>query len=325
MLAFVRLFVFLLLGLLSCRSSPVEDARGLLALVETEHALELRRSLPEPGGWENVRTLPTRARSVVVSPDGRSLAWVEDEPPRMVGWAWPRDAKEPVRLGELGLSRVDASGLAVNDAGEVAWVDENRALRVHPDERRLDEGHSPVWMGRELVWVEFESGCARSEGGRFKEVCGPALRTLAADARSVAFATPSELVLWQAGILRREPLSEPVFFAFGHGEQDAVVHRARVAGRPVDAVLIRSKKKTAKVVYDIVASLAASDSSDMLAVVRSSRRDVYELLLAHAPQEFGGARTLGTAIRLSVDGRVRPIAGLPEGQVRWVGRAKTDG
>jgi hypothetical protein len=101
-----------------------------------------------------------------------------------------------------------------------------------------------------------------------------------------------------------------------------VIHRVDADGVASDAVSVWSSAGLSALTRNDVIIDAAWDRESVLLVRKESRTDLYELMLAHAPEEFGGEALSGDAVRLDMQTKtVRPLAGLESKRVRRLFRA----
>lgn len=320
----IRLVLALLL-LSGCQRCATPDV--LVAVVEEAGSIHLKTQSPN-SGWRTTRILPAGARSVQVSSDGRNVAWIEDVTSHgrtvMYGWTWPASADEPTRLGELGLQKVDAAGLAVDDAGRTLWVDRQGALQVWPDAEALGRGWSPKTDAGAWAWIDGESRCTRSRGVVLATpLCDPVALVLAIGGNRLVAATTTRLVRLDATSSIDWPVGEAQAAALSAGGRIAVVHRARRGGVPVDALSVVTPQGLQPLLqHALIISVDWASEDGLLVVRKEARKDIYELMLAHAPAEFGGEAASGTAVIATLDGRESPVEGLPAGGVRRVLRVR---
>lgn len=301
-------------------------APTLVAVVEEADSLSLQRL--ESGTWQSVRGLPSDARSVQLSPDGRSVAWIidvtKDHHTTMQAWAWPDADDAPSLIGELGLREVDAPGLAVSNEGEVAWVDTKGVLRLWPGSETLGKGWAPVFGDDALAWIDGDSDCTRVRGLPIaRTVCDPVAQVLDLEGGRLVARTQEEVSLLEAASALDVPLTEALRAAVSSGGRLAIVHRAREGRSPVDALSVTGPDGLEPVArHAIIVSVDWEDEETLLVVHKNKRADIYELMLAHAPAEFGGQSAAGTAVRVSLTGEMTPIAGLPVERVRVLQRVR---
>lgn len=316
-----RLSLLLFVWLAACDSCAPKPV--LVAVVEDEAELTLQRRAGK-SDWRVVRRLPLQARGIQVSANGSHLAWIEDvtagERPLMQAWGWPASMDEPLPIGELGLARVDAPGLAVNDEGQVAWVDAEGQLRLWPDDELVGMGFSPAFGLDALVWVDEATQCVQ---GVRNELCSPVAQIFDAGNAGVLARINEQVVRTGAKSVLRIASTEPLLGALSPGGQVAVVHRDRTDGVLGDAVSVwtgSELKSLAK--RAVIMSVDWEDETTLVVVAKTERRDIYELMLAHAPAEFGGQSTAGTALVIGADGVARTVVGLKEGAVRLLRRKR---
>lgn len=318
-----RLLLALLLLTACDRCAPPDI---LVAVVEEADSLHLKAQSRD-GAWRTVRALPLQARSVQVSPDGRNVAWIEDvttgDKTVMHGWTWPAFADEATRLGDLGLQKVDAPGLAVGDSGQTLWVDREGVLQVWPDAETLGRGWSPRTAGG-WAWVDAATGCTRTRSFTLATaLCDPVALVLDARAGQIVAATSSRVMRLTEASSLDWPVDEPQAASLSAAGRVAVVHRARQGGVPVDALAVVTPEGLQPVMQRaLIVSVDWNTEESLLVVRKQTRADIYELMLAHAPAEFGGEAASGTAVRVTLDGRESPVAGLPVDGVRLVRRVR---
>lgn len=318
-----RLIPLLLVFLSACDLCAPKTV--LVAVVEDEGALVFQRQ--ERGrDWQVVRRLPPQARGVQVSPNGTHLAWIEDvttgQRPLMQAWAWPASASAPSLIGQLGLARVDAPGLAVSDKGDVAWVDVEGRLRLWPDDEVVGQGFSPVFGSDGLGWVDGVTKCVRG-GATRGGICAPVAQVFDVRGAWLLAGVVGEVARVESTETLRMPASEPLLGSLSPKGRVAVVHRDRTDGVLADALSVWTGSELKSLVKRaIIVSVDWESDTTLLLVGNTERRDIYELMLAHAAAEFGGQSTAGTAVRIGLDGQERRIAGLPEGAVRLLWRVR---
>lgn len=320
MIRLIPLLVFVIFACDLCAPKP-----ALVAVVEEDASLVLLRR-QNGADWQTIRRLPAGARGVQVSPSGTHLAWIVDvtagPKPVMQAWAWPAAASAPSLVGPLGLARVDAPGLAVGDKGDVAWVDAGGRLRLWPADESVGNGHSPLFGSDTLGWVDGVTQCV--QGLAFQdEICSPVAQVFDIGPAGWVAGLADEVVRVNATATLRMPSSEPLLASLSPRGQVAVVHRDRAEGRLGDALSVWTGAELKPLARRaVIVSLDWENENTLLLVGKTERRDIYELMLAHAPAEFGGLKAAGTAMRVGVDGVAQRVSGLPEGRVRLLRRVR---
>lgn len=303
--------------------------KGLVAAVEADDAILVLRSL-DGTTWSEERRLPRRARALRFSPDGSHVAWVEDETNGTttvpVGHVWRASQPAPESLGGLGLRTRDAMGLAVAADGRVAYLAADGKVRVTGGVD-LGAGWGPLFdLNGGLAFVSKESHCTKTEALTLHgEACGDVLEPLDLFDEVLVARTNRGLVRIDPQDGRTElALGDVAAASVGPGRRLVIIRRVDRGGIVFEQVaVVRGQDAAGALERPIVVSAGWDDDRSLLVVERLQRKDLLELMLAHAPAEFGGEASSGTAIRVDVDTReARPVAGLEEKAVRTLFRAR---
>lgn len=294
----------------------------LVATVEEGDAVRILH-LGEDG-WRLFRALPSRARAIRISRDGRHVAWVLDllrgSEPVSTGFVWRDGAAKAESLGILGMRKREAPGLAVGDGGRVAYVDEAGHLKLREPgapERDLGEGAEPVFgAGSKLAHLGARGACIRTPPP-LPEVCGELLKPLAIDGDTVYAQSEQRLAIVGPGREEYHPVLQ--LLAARPGPHGVLLLRLeQLRERTVDELVLLRDGKQRMLLQTMVLTSAEWDRDGSVLLVRSpTRRSLIDLMLAHAPEEFGGAASIGEAVRLDLaTGRETPVEGLVGRRVR---------
>lgn len=283
----------------ACRTLPARV--DLVAVVETEHDLELRERAG--GHWTAHGTLPRAARAIRFSPDGSRVAWVEDRATGMNGTieAFERAPSGEIRpLGALQAREEQAFGLAVDD-------------------RTGTRKMGPGAMFRDLVITRdgaahVRDGCLEVSPALAMPICGDALRPLDIRSGTVVARTNASLVIGdQHGVSARD-ITDVIDAQLGPDDALVVLRRSQSSGRVEDVLLVGNRAGTFQERLRAPVIVSARWAGDHVVAIRADGR-IMDNLLAHAPDEFGGEAISGEAVELDERG-AHPIAGLEGAKVR---------
>ncbi len=293
------------LAVAACPASPrVAPPPELAAVVETRAGLALWRG--REGSFRPVATLPRDARALRFAPDGRDLAFVEDDPPRMRVDALVGGALRIV-APDAPFRRLQAFGLAIDDRGRT-WIlgptGEDREVVASPSGATLSVA---------------ASDCLVSVPSALPDVCGAALRPLALAGRLALARTNAALLLLHNRSTESLPMTGIVSAAFGPRDQVLVLRRANDGPQVEDEVVLVSPWPRRRVLLraPLVVSVSWDAGGNVLAVRRTLPVSLVASLLAHAPDEFGGEAIGGEAVHIQLPtGTVSPVHGLERQTVR---------
>jgi hypothetical protein len=294
------------LGCRTARQPPPEPE--LIAVVEGDDHLEVLRG--RDSDWKVVTTIPRTARSLRFAPGSTALAWIEDETtsnaPKMLGWLSAPLGAPARSLGPLGLRRAEAAGLELSPQGDAIFLTEQGLLQS-TSRSAPQRGTHPLWTDAGLVYVKPDNCLANVA----PPVCGNALRPLEGRDEVLLSRTNTGLTWSDAHgarsfalrdviDARRQPSSSAV----------AVIHRVDDDGRTREALSLWTGGDTLTELLraDVIIS-AEWDGATLLVVREEHVAIIYDVLLAHAPEEFGGEAMSGEALR--VDPRTQTTTRLP--------------
>jgi hypothetical protein len=277
---------------------------GLMAVVQHHDALLVQRQVGNE--WRTEKQLPPEARALRFSLDGTTVAWVQDEKegpnPVQRGYVMGAQDEKPRLLGTLGLRQQQAMGLAVRPDGHVVWLNPTGELVDSATQQPVGRGSDVIFGDSgELAFIDG-SGCLQAPAiGSTGSLCGGALRPvdylrgvlLARDNRGVL-----ELGLGQP---HRIAMSDVLDAHLRHHGEVVVTRRVNEGKSVAEAVyVLRPDDIVREVTRSAVIVSARFDSDGGILVVRSSiRKSLYDNLLAHAPDEFGGEALAGDALRFT--------------------------
>jgi hypothetical protein len=273
-------------------------------------------------------SLPTGARALRLSADGRTVAFVTDERrgDETVPVGWLTEGGATRRLGVLGLRAREAMGLAVSHSGRAYWMDEAGVIRDGRDGAELGRG---AWLvggpGDGVAWIDAETHCLTARPDDFvSTACDRALRPLHWTDAGLLATDGRTLSRFDSSGTQMYPVSHVVDARLGPDGRIAVIRKAWVDDVEqeelfvLDPLGVRGLGR-----FAVIVSAEWDDDGTLLVVRRRERRDIYELLLAHAPEEFGGEALAGEALRIDpATGREAPLDGVADQPVRLVVRAR---
>jgi hypothetical protein len=294
-----------LLGACHTKAAIAPPEPGLVAALERQNEIVIVRQ--KGGEWVPEKHLPRSARALRFSPNGGTVSWVVDElgdggvAPAGYAQGWGVEKPEP--LGTLGLRTRAAMGLATANEGQVAFLSEGGELKVLRDKQATLGLGSDAIPGPPGEWAFVNShGCLASTDGLvpLAVVCGNAVRPLqyadglllARDNHGLILATKTEITRVVMPEVVDARARKRVFLA---------TRRVNEKGRLSEAVtLLRRTEPQREVTRGAVIVSAGFDLDGSVLVVRApARDDLYQLMLAHAPEEFGGEALSGHAYRYS--------------------------
>ena len=274
--------------------------------------------------WHEEKRLPRTARALRFSADGATVAWVQDDldgtgiVPH--GYVQHLTDTEPTALGALGLRAHEAMGLAVAPDGRVVFLNAAGELVDSTSHQVLNRGSQILFDEKgEPAYLDVK-GCLFAPSLAVNgSPCDPALRPvdylhgllLARDNRGlIEIRTDSSL---------RVPLTDVVDARVRRHGEAVVVRRVDDHGKPAESVVLMHPDEALREATRGAVIISATFDSDggLLVIRRSVRKDIYELLLAHAPDEFGGEALSGDAVRFTpVHLQESPVPGLEQKSVR---------
>lgn len=271
------------------------------------------------------RELPAQARGLRFSRDGRHVAWVLDlrraGQPVSSGFVWRAGEPRPVSLGILGMRRREAPGLALGDGGRVAWTDEEGRLKLRDPAgvvSDLGEGAMPLFgAGDLLVHVGAPGSCVQAPPPT-PQICGRLVRPLALDGRTLFGQSEQRLAIVAPGREEYIPMLQLIAARPGPGGQVLVTRIEQFRDKSFDELgLFEGGKLRPLGQYPVLTSAEWDRDGTVLLVRAQARRSVYDQLLAHAMEEFGGEASVGEAVRLELAGGAEtPISELAGRRVR---------
>jgi hypothetical protein len=278
--------------LLACRAT----SPALVAVVEREGRCVLVTK--NAGEWLDRAHLPTDARALRFSPDGRRVLFVRD---RVVGSEGRIEAAElredgtNAPLGPLPARRLEAFGLAAPDVGPARLLSD-------------DGAHRDVIV---TAWGEasVRSGCIVSTLGL--SACGEAIRPLDLRGGHLAWRTNSSLFVDDS----ERPLTDVVDARLGPEGRLLVVRRDQSSGRVEDVLLVGGVEGPLVdwLRAPVIVKAVWLDVNRVVAIRADG--DAMTNLLAHAPDEYGGEALAGEAVVVDEHG-ARPLDGLERNSVR---------
>lgn len=295
-------------ALLACQSKPVlaPPPAGLVAVVERDNELVVVRKSKDE--WVPEKHLPKAARALRFSPDGATVSWVQDDSGdggvTPVGYFQSWGAEKPESVGPLGLRTRAAMGLMPATGGQLAYLSLTGDLQLRGGtQASLGRGSDPIPNGKGDWAFLNQNGCLASTDGLVPlgKLCADAIRPLQYGEGELL--ARDNHGLWQVTRekIGRVLLKEVVDAQVRKHDTLLVVHRVDERGKPVEAVtLMRPGEPQAEATRGAIIISARFDQDGGVLVVRApSRSDLYQLMLAHAPEEFGGEALAGHAYRYS--------------------------
>ena len=294
----------LLLALTACRTAPT-TCEERVVVVESARLTVLSA---RKGSWKPSGTLPLTARAVRFSPDGRRLAYLLDQPlGDQMGTTvqLQADGKPPQQLGWAGFRERRAFGLDVTASDVLFLTGEGLRDRT---------GAVDTQATHPVRGLTVRQNCLQAPFALSEPVCGPALWPMDRRVSTLLARTNAEVIQAGPSTVRRYPMQDAQEGRLGDGGRLFVVVRSQEGGVH-DRLLAIAPGTEPRVLLEgpILTSLTLN-ASGQPRVIRSSGGTM-ENLLAHAPDEFGGAAVGGDAVEI-VDGVVRPIPGLEGKPVR---------
>jgi len=280
------------------------------------------------GDWRVFRRLPSSARAVRVSPDGRHVAWVNDFVAKdgagvSKGYAWLDGADAQVSLGVLGLRKREAMGLTIGDDGTAVYLDESGSLVSRASDgkvARLAAGIEPLaGPGGRLAFAPLGGGCLVTQPINVN-ACGGLLSPLAWSGDSLAYSAEHFVFVVTGQDATPYPSLRDVSAAALRDGRLAVVRTTEFENVTWDVIELATtpaEKPRQLMRASVVVGLAWDDDGLLLALHRRTRANLYELLLAHAPFEFQGESLPGEPVRIDpATGAATPADDLPSRRVR---------
>jgi hypothetical protein len=317
----LQLVAFATTGCHSCHPAEPSVHPGLVAVLEHPDGLHVIRRVGDD--WHQEKLLPISARALRFSPNGSAVAWVQDENegrgfvPRGYVQGW-KDAS-PRPLGTLGLRKRQAMGLAVANNGRVVFLNEAGDLVEAGAGRRIARGTEVILGDRgELVYVD-DKGCLVDDAGLFQSHCDNETRPLELTA-GLLLARDNELLLQIAETTRADRYTGILDAHSWHrGHRILLLRRSNDGPVPLDVVtVLRPQLIPREVAHAPIIVSARFDGDGGILIVRVPlRKDVYQQILAHAPDEFGGEILWGEAVRITPERfEEKSIPGLETEHVR---------
>jgi len=295
------------------------SAGDLVAVVQQADGLHVLQQRRGTTSWNASRVLPAHARALRISPDGRTVAWMQDDTsgprPHSLGYLLGPDGHR-VPLGVLGADRIAAGALAVGPRFRFAFVDESGQLQTGSGEPE-GAGAWPI-VNDDGTVVRVLDGCML---GLPEPVCEKARRPLPRRGQDQPYlATDGLRVAHGKATTLLVPAADPVEGDIDASGRGLVVGREVVDGFTKEVLRIGPPPMTILTATVIVAA-SWDDDGTVLAIVRDGDVPTTDRLLVHAPYEFGGEALAGDAVRISPEAR-RPVAGLEGKPVRALFRAR---
>jgi hypothetical protein len=261
----------------------------LIAIVEEADRLTVLRE--DASRWTVIAALPLQARAVRLSDDAREFAWLTDDLLHGV----------PGTRGHHG------------SVGSI--VDVPIAVEAVLSRPRL-------WATNDF---SVQRGCVVSRASApAPPLCGEALQVVERNETGWLVRSNRGLVQ-QAGAREASLPLRDVFDARARRDDILIAHRVDEKGIVEDALSVWTPPVDVSEITRAAVIIDAEwdDDGTLLIVRKQTRKDVYELMLAHAPEEFGGEAISGEAVR--VDARTRaeaPVIGLEGKLVRRLFRVR---
>jgi hypothetical protein len=310
-------------SLCSCaKHGPPPIPAGLIAVVQYPEALSVRRQTN--GVWHEEKRLPPDARALRFSRDGATVAWIQDvrdgaDTVPLVHVQGPNDTRPRV-LGTSGTRLKQAMGLAVSPAGHVLWLTTSGTVLDSVTGATVATGSEILLNEKgDTAWLDT-LGCLEAPAmGISGSPCGDALRLI--EYTGGTLLARNNRALWE---IRRDnkvviPASDTVDARLWRHSELLVVRRVTEAKSVSEVVEVRRPNEVPKEITRAAVIVSAGFDSDgsILVIRAASRKDLFELMLAHAPDEFGGEALPGEAVRFSPSRQVESqIPGLELQRVR---------
>lgn len=298
----------------------------LIAAVERSQGIVIMRHFRD--GWHNDKTLPPQARALRFSPDGSTVAWVQDEQRGAtvpVGYYQGPQDEKPKLLGPLGIRLHASMGLAVDAGGRVLYLDNvgrimgttGGVLALGSEIHITDHG--------EYAYLDQKGCLVAPEFQLAGKPCGDAIRPVDYIEGRLIVRDNKGIIEYTKGDSFRYAIAEVVDARIRKHGEIAAIRRVNDKNNVYESVVVMRPGGLAVqevLRAPVVISAELDDDGSVLIIRANHRKSAYDAMLAHAPDEFEGETLSGDAIRITPHFKEVPVPGLEYEKVRALFRGR---